>query len=44
LELRTQAGQYYTLFSLMLSTGLPELQSMQDLKCNPDVARSLRGV
>jgi phosphatidylinositol-4,5-bisphosphate 3-kinase len=32
LELRTQAGQYYTLFSLMLSTGLPELQSMQDLK------------
>jgi phosphatidylinositol-4,5-bisphosphate 3-kinase len=32
LELRTQAGQYYTLFSLMLSTGLPELQSMQDLR------------
>jgi phosphatidylinositol-4,5-bisphosphate 3-kinase len=32
-ELRTEANKYISLFSLMLSTGLPELQSLDDLKC-----------
>ena len=31
-ELRTHANKYISLFSLMLSTGLPELQSLDDLK------------
>lgn len=31
-ELRTEANKYISLFSLMLSTGLPELQSLDDLK------------
>lgn len=44
LELRTRAGQYYTLFSLMLSTGLPELQSMSDLRYFHSIMRFARDV